>query len=143
MFEKLLKLAQMEEEEKKAAAPEKKDEAPAAGDETAEEKTAPAPGNGNGARGLKETTEVIEALTMVTVFLTKRLKDGIGADDAMALMEKLTTDEEFVNVIARAADGISEIPAELSDLDFEESLTLGILGLGFIKEVVGALKEDG
>ena len=98
-------------------------------------------GNGQG-KGLKETTEVIEALTLITVFLTQRLKDGIGADDAMALMQKIMSDPEFMDVFARAADGVAEIPGELSDLDFEESLTLGILGLNFIKEVVGALKED-
>jgi len=91
--------------------------------------------------GIKETVEVIEALALITVFLTRRIKDGIGADDAMALMQKIMSDPEFLAVFTRAVDGINEIPNELSDLNFDESITLGILGLSFIKDVVNTLSE--
>ena len=90
-------------------------------------------------KGIKEITEVIEALTLATVFLAKRIKDGFGADDAMALMQKMVSDPEFIAVIARASDGINEVRGELSELDFEESITLGALGLEFVRKVVKEL----
>ena len=130
MLEKLLKMAE-------AASESSEEDSGAAAALATDGKSAD-----DASKGIKETIEVIEAVTLVTVFLTKRIKDGIGADDAMALMQKIMTDPEFLAVFTRAADGIGEIPGELSDLDFEESITLGILGLSFIKEVVKALRED-
>ena len=133
MLEKLLKMASENEEDSKKA--DKKESA-----------AGPLPAEAENLKtqfkGIKETVEVIDALMLVTVFLTRRIKDGIGADDAMALMQKIMSDPEFLEVFTRAADGIGEIPAELSDLDFEESITLGILGLSFVKEVVKALREE-
>ncbi len=91
--------------------------------------------------GIKETSEVIEAITLVAVFLTRKIKDGIGADDAVDLFNKLQNDPQFKSAMAKASDGIDQVSAELGDLDFEESITLGMLGLNFVKEVVTAMKE--
>jgi hypothetical protein len=93
-------------------------------------------------KGIKETTEVIEAITLIAAFLTKKLKDGLGLDDAMSLFEKLQTDFRFQAALAKASLGIREVPAELADLDFEESITLGMLGMNFVKEIVKTMKEE-
>lgn len=93
-------------------------------------------------KGIKETTEVIEAITLIAAFLTKKLKDGLGLDDGMALFEKLQSDFQFQAALARASLGIREVPAEIADLDFEESITLSMLGVNFIKEIVMIMKEE-
>ncbi len=93
-------------------------------------------------KGIKETTELIQGVTLLSAFLTKHIKDGLGADDVMALFAKLQTDSAFQAALMKASEGMQEIPSELDDLDFEETITLGILGLNFIKEVVKALKEN-
>jgi hypothetical protein len=93
--------------------------------------------------GIKETTEVIEALTLLTCFLAKSLKDGIDMGDALALFSKLTSDAQFQAAMLKASSGIEKIPDELADLDFEEIMTLSVLGLNFIKDIVKAIKEAG
>jgi hypothetical protein len=92
-------------------------------------------------KGIKETTELIQGVTLLAVFLTKHIKDGLGVDDVMALFQKMQTDPAFQSALIKASEGIQEVPAELDDLDFEESITLGVLGLNFVKEIVSALKE--
>lgn len=91
--------------------------------------------------GIKETTELLVAVNKITLFLIKRLKDGAGLDDAMAIYAKLTTDEEFKKVVFDAYDGVKAIPSEIKDLDYREVVQLLLAQINFIPLIIDEIKK--
>ena len=72
--------------------------------------------------GIKELKEALVGVNELAIFIAMRLKDGIGLDDAMAIWSKLSSDEEFKQKMVAAYDGISQVPAEIKDLDLAEGM---------------------
>jgi hypothetical protein len=91
-------------------------------------------------KGIKETTEFIECIILLATFLAKTLKQGMPVDTA--LFVKLQNNSEFQAALKKASEGIKEIPAEIKDLDFEENINLGVLGLRFITKILKVLNEN-
>lgn len=74
--------------------------------------------------GIQETKEAIVALNEIALFLAIQLKDGLGAEDAVALYEKILKDHEFKAKLFLAYDKYKEIPVEIKDIDAGEGLEL-------------------
>lgn len=84
----------------------------------------------------KETKEAMRALVAILAFLAERLKDGIGFDDAIALISKLTSDDIFIRKLKEGYDGIDKIGDELKNLDASK---ITALGLEIVPDIVDLL----
>ena len=56
-----------------------------------------------------------------------------------SLFVKLQNDPEFQTALNKASEGINKIPAEINDLDFEENINLGVMGLRYISQLLKVL----
>ena len=92
--------------------------------------------------GIENTKEAIVAVNVLSIFIIKRLKDGIGFDDALALFSKITSDDEFMKVLKEAFDGVSTVPAELKDLQSEEVVELLTIFIGMIPDYLSAFNKE-
>jgi len=92
------------------------------------------------ALGTKETKEALVALLAISKFVASRMKDGVGADDGFALIQKLTTDTAFKALIDKAVENYKLIPAEVKDLSFAEALELLAEGAVGVKDIVSELR---
>lgn len=90
--------------------------------------------------GIKETKECFIAGNEIGIFILQRIKDGLGIDDALALVAKLTADAEFQKIIADAIDKVGLVPAEIKDFSVAEGLELATLQIGYVPRIIGALK---
>jgi hypothetical protein len=91
--------------------------------------------------GIKESKEAIDGSVEIAKFVISRAKDGIGIDDASALVMKLLADEAFKAKLQSAIEGIQLVPAEFKDLDFSEGVELGVFAAGKAKEIIDELKK--
>lgn len=91
------------------------------------------------AYGTKESEEVLIAVKILGVFLVKRLKDGVGADDLLAVIQKIVFDGAFVNALKEGMDGSALVPKELADLDAEEIRKIAGVGLDSILAILAEL----
>lgn len=91
--------------------------------------------------GIKETKEAVEAVLAISKFVAARAKDGVGADDGIALVQKLLTDEEFKKVLEAGVEGAKQIPSEVKDLSLTESVELIVMGGKAVVEIVGELRK--
>jgi hypothetical protein len=91
--------------------------------------------------GIKESKEAIDGAVELSKFVISRAKDGIGIDDASALVMKLLADEAFKAKLQSAVEGIQLVPAEFKDLDFSEGVELGVFAAGKAKEIIDELKK--
>lgn len=92
--------------------------------------------------GIKETKEALVGVNELAVLLVLRLKDGAGFDDIMAIWEKLGNDQEFKQKLSDAVKGISEVPAEVKDIDLNEGIDLARLQLDYLPKYIDALKKS-
>lgn len=92
--------------------------------------------------GIKETKEVVVAANELGAFLVERLKDGVGADDAMAVIAKLQTDEAFKAKMQAAFDNVKAVPAEVKDVDLAEGMELAMVQLSYLPKILAAAKKD-
>lgn len=91
--------------------------------------------------GIKETREAVKGAGVLLVFILKRLKDGAGIDDAMAIFSKFQTDEEFKAVLTEAYQGADKIKGEVKDIDLMEGLSLGKDLIDLVPQILEALKK--
>lgn len=82
---------------------------------------------------IKETRELLIALIKVGKVVVKQLKDGVQPTDAIIILKELASQEIREDIIDAIA-GSTLIPAELKDLDLEESTEL-------IKTLIDSLVE--
>jgi hypothetical protein len=92
-------------------------------------------------QGIKETQEAIVAANEIGLFVVSRVKDGLGVDDAAALVNKILKDEAFREVVHKAVENAGAIPAEVKDLDAMEGVALGTLQLSYVPKFIEALKK--
>jgi len=88
-------------------------------------------------KGIKETTEFIECMILLATILARALKEESRIDTA--LFVKLQNSRAFHEALKKASDGSRRIKAEINDLDFEENLAIGNLGLKFIAKILQTL----
>lgn len=85
--------------------------------------------------GIKETKEVVEGMLELSVLLAEVFKDGVQASDFLQIMMSLQSDPRFLEAIK----GIQKIPAELVDIDLDESYELLGAVLPYMKKLVATL----
>lgn len=90
--------------------------------------------------GVKETKEALVGVLAVAEVIAKRLKDGVGLDDAMAIVAVISSDEEFKAKMVLAVEGYKAIPEELKDIDLSESVELMVVGGEGIVKIVKELR---
>lgn len=92
--------------------------------------------------GIKETKEALKGALKLTVFITKRLKDGADLQDAMALYTKWQSDPEFKKCLQDAYTDISKVGDEINDLSIAEAIELGSLLIEDVPALIDALKGE-
>ena len=95
--------------------------------------------------GIKETKEAYIGANELGIFIAGRMKDGVGFDDAFALIKKLATDEDpaFKEVMRKAFEGISKVPAEVRDIDMIEGMELATMSIAYVPKWIEAFKKEG
>ena len=88
-------------------------------------------------KGIQETTDLVEAAETLTVEIIQRVRDGVQPSDAVSLALDGDVQEDLI----AAAEGISEVPAELADLSAEEARALASRGLSLPFSIFDALKS--
>src|SRR3990167_5439697 len=91
--------------------------------------------------GIKEVKEVTAAIMEISVGIAAVLKDGYQAADIAALFKAFANDEGFKKKLGEAAEGISKVPAELKDLDWEERIEISTVLLSFVPKIIEALRK--
>ncbi len=92
-------------------------------------------------RGIKELREAVIGINETAIFMAERLRDGVGFDDATAIWDKITNDEEFKKIFIAAYDGWRKIPDEIEDLDLAEGMELASLQLSYLPRYFAAFKK--
>ncbi len=92
--------------------------------------------------GIKETKEALIAINAIAIFIISRMKDGVGLDDAMAIWDKMSGENELKDKVITAFENWQQIPGELDDLDLDEAIELGKLQMDFIPSILVALKKS-
>lgn len=92
-------------------------------------------------KGIKETKEVLVALNSLSLLIVKKLKDGIQVQDGIEIAQALFSDGEIKSAVQAASDKISEVPAEIKDLDINEGIELGMYQAMQVPKFVEALKK--
>lgn len=91
--------------------------------------------------GIKETREAVKGAAVLLILILKRLKDGAGVDDVMAIFAKFQTDEEFKKVLTEAYEGADKIKGEVTNVDLMEGFTLAKDLMDLLPEILAALKK--
>lgn len=88
--------------------------------------------------GTKETKEVLTLGKVVTVAIAKEVaKDGFQKEDLVAFMKS----PEFEKAVVDAVVGAELVPAEVTELDVFDGLSIAKHSYECAMEVVGALKK--
>lgn len=90
---------------------------------------------------IKETKEALIGVMKLSAVLISRFKDGAQLNDFEAIIGKYMTDEVFKKAIVDAYNDANQIPEELKDLDFKESLDLAKTVITELPEVIEALNS--
>jgi hypothetical protein len=91
--------------------------------------------------GIQETKEVLIAANELTLVVIKHVKDGIAVSDIPAIVSELMTSDAFKLALVDAITGITNVPAEIKDIDFVEGMELGKVQLGYVPKILEALKK--
>lgn len=98
---------------------------------------------GNTGHGIAETKEVLDAVGALSALLVEHLRDGFApGSDILAIGTALVTRSDVRAALMRAAEGISKVPDELSDIDAFEGLALAQMAIDNAKRVISALKAQ-
>jgi hypothetical protein len=88
--------------------------------------------------GVQETKEALVAINEIALFLAVRFKDGLGADDAVALYNKIVSDHDFKAKLFLAYDNYQKIPQEIKDIDAGEGLELVQVQVEYVNKFITA-----
>ena len=85
---------------------------------------------------IKEITEVLDAIELLGVTISKASKDGFTTADFIHLVDLL----QNVNVFVDAVKDIGECVTEAKDIDQAELLTIGTKAYTLVKNILDAKK---
>lgn len=92
-------------------------------------------------KGIKETKELLTALGGLSTVVAKAVKGGGSASDISSrIAAAVIANPLLIEQVKTAADGISEIPAEIKDLSLGEILELCQVSLLTTQKALEALK---
>jgi hypothetical protein len=91
--------------------------------------------------GIQETKEVLIAANELTLVVIKHVKDGIAVSDIPAIVSELIASDSFKLALVDAVKGVTNVPAEIKDIDFAEGMELAKVQLGYVPKLLEALKK--
>jgi hypothetical protein len=91
--------------------------------------------------GIKETKDVLVAANELTLVIIKHVKDGIAVSDIPAIVSELMGSDAFKLALVDAVTGVTNVPAEIKDIDFAEGMELGKVQLDYVPRILEALKK--
>jgi hypothetical protein len=91
--------------------------------------------------GIKETTEALVGVNEVALVVAERLKDGVQLSDFEAFYSKFTMDTAFKAKLQAAYENYQAIPAEVSDLDLFEGISLVQVQVSYVPRLIAAMKK--
>lgn len=91
--------------------------------------------------GITETKEVLVAVNELGLVVIKHVKDGVSVADVPAIVSELVASDSFKLALVSAVTGITNVPAEVKDVDFTEGMELAKVQLGYVPQLLAALKK--
>jgi hypothetical protein len=91
--------------------------------------------------GIQETKEVLIASNELTLVVIKHVKDGIAVSDIPAIVSELIASDSFKLALVDAVKGVTNVPAEIKDIDFAEGMELAKVQLEYVPKILEALKK--
>jgi hypothetical protein len=91
--------------------------------------------------GIQDVKEVLIASNELTLVVIKHVKDGIAVSDIPAIVSELMTSDAFKLALVDAVKGVTNVPAEIKDIDFAEGMELGKVQLEYVPKILEALKK--
>jgi hypothetical protein len=91
--------------------------------------------------GITETKEVLIAVNELSLVVIKHVKDGVSVADLPAIVSELVGSDSFKLALVSAVTGITNVPAEVKDIDFTEGMELAKVQLGYVPKLLEALKK--
>lgn len=91
--------------------------------------------------GITETKEVLVAVNELGLVVIKHVKDGVSVADVPAIVSELVASDSFKLALVSAVTGITNVPAEVKDVDFTEGMELAKVQLGYVPKILEALKK--
>lgn len=91
--------------------------------------------------GIQETKEVLIAANELTLVVIKHVKDGVAVSDIPAIVSELIASDSFKLALVDAVKGVTNVPAEIKDIDLTEGMELGKVQLAYVPKILEALKK--
>jgi hypothetical protein len=84
----------------------------------------------------KELHEAAIAVAALAGYVAKRAKDGIGLEDAGAIVTRLLSDGEFRNRLVDGVSGVQKVPVEITNEIQQDGISGAIREFGEIISLV-------
>jgi hypothetical protein len=91
--------------------------------------------------GIEETKEVLVAMNELGLVIAKHVKDGPQATDIAAIAMELFGSDAFKLALVQAIGNVTQVPAEIKDIDITEGMALATLQLEYIPKLLEVLKK--
>lgn len=91
--------------------------------------------------GIQETKEVLIAANELTLVVIKHVKDGVAVSDIPAIVSEIIASDSFKLALVDAVKGVTNVPAEIKDIDLTEGMELGKVQLAYVPKILEALKK--
>lgn len=89
--------------------------------------------------GINETKEVLIGANEVAILMIKLLKDGVQLGDFEQIYMNMMQNSEFRAKVLTAYEGVSQVPAEIKDLDLSEGVELVLVQASYVPKLVAAV----
>ncbi len=91
--------------------------------------------------GIQETKEVLVAVNEIAIVIVKHVKDGVSVSDIPAIVSELIGSDSFKTTLTAAITNITQVPAEIKDIDLLEGGELAICQASYLPKILEALKK--
>jgi hypothetical protein len=90
---------------------------------------------------VKETKELVVGLLKLSALLAEAFKDGVQAQDAVAIWAKIQSDEALKAALVEAYNGADKVKEELKDISVAEALEIVAVCIPEIKALIEAVAK--
>ena len=90
---------------------------------------------------VKNTKEVVVALLKLSVLIAEVSKDGLKADDALLVINKLIADEALKNALLEAYNDVDQVKDEVKDISVAEFFEILLAAQPEIMKLIEVLKK--
>lgn len=91
--------------------------------------------------GIEETKEVLVSVNELGLVIAKHVKDGVSITDIPAIIVDLLSSDAFKQALVNAITNVSAVPAEIKDINIDETFQLMMTQAGFVTKFIDVLKK--